>query len=52
MAYPRGFVAYVQSGEVPPGGGGLARYLAKYLVSPPISLRRIEEYDGTIVRYW
>ena len=50
--YPRGFVAYVQPGEVPPGGGGLARYLAKYLVSPPISLRRIEEYDGAEVRYW
>lgn len=50
-AYPKGFVAYVQEGEVPAGGKGLARYLAKYLVSPPISVRRIELYDGHRVRY-
>ena len=31
---------------------GLARYLAKYVVSPPISLRRIIKYDGKKVRYW
>jgi hypothetical protein len=50
--YPKGFVAYLQPGNVPPGGQGLAQYLAKYVVSPPISVRRIEQYDGTTVRYW
>jgi hypothetical protein len=50
--YPKGFVAYLQPGNVPPGGKGLAQYLAKYVVSPPISIRRIERYDGTTVRYW
>jgi hypothetical protein len=30
----------------------LAYYLAKYVVSPPISLRRILRYDGQRVRYW
>ena len=51
-AYPKGFVANVQPGDVPPGGKGLAAYLAKYLVSPPISIHRIERYDGQTVRYW
>jgi hypothetical protein len=50
--YPKGFVAYLQPGEVPPGGQGLAQYLAKYVVSPPISVRRIEQYDGKTVTYW
>jgi hypothetical protein len=50
--YPKGFVAYLQPGQVPPGGQGLAQYLAKYVVSPPIAVRRIEQYDGTTVRYW
>lgn len=50
--YPRGLVAYLQPGDVPPGGQGLAQYLAKYVVSPPISVRRIERYDGQTVRYW
>lgn len=50
--YPKGFVAFLQAGEVPPGGQGLAQYLAKYVVSPPISVRRIEQYDGQTVRYW
>jgi hypothetical protein len=50
--YPNGFVAHLQEGEVPPGGEGLAAYLAKYLVSPPISVRRIEKYDGRVVAYW
>ena len=26
--------------------------MAKYVVSPPISLRRILSYDGQRVRYW
>jgi len=50
--YPKGFVAFLQDGEVPPGGQGLAQYLAKYVVSPPISVRRIESYDGKTVSYW
>lgn len=50
--YPKGFVAHVKEKKVPPEGKGLARYLAKYLVSPPISVRRIESYDGSTVRYW
>lgn len=50
--YPKGFVAFVQNGQVPPGGRGLAQYLAKYVVSPPISVRRIERYDGHSVSYW
>ena len=50
--FPKGFVAHVQRGEVPAGGKGIAKYLAKYVVSPPISVRRIESYDGRFVRYW
>jgi hypothetical protein len=50
--YPNGFVAFLEPGDVPPGGGGLAKYLAKYVVSPPISVRRIERYDGKSVSYW
>ena len=50
--YPAGFVAYVQKGDVPPGGKGVAKYLAKYVVSPPISVRRIENYNGKEVSYW
>jgi len=50
--YPKGFVAFLQDGDVPPGGKGLAQYLAKYVVSPPISVRRIESYDGKVISYW
>jgi hypothetical protein len=50
--YPRGLVAYWEAGKVPAGGEGLAYYLAKYVVSPPISLRRILSYDGHRGRYW
>jgi hypothetical protein len=50
--YPRGLVAYLEEGKVPAGGEGLAYYLAKYVVSPPISLRRLLSYDGQWVRYW
>ena len=31
---------------------GLARYLAKYVASPPIAVRRIIRYDGRRVKYW
>jgi hypothetical protein len=50
--YQKGFVAHVQEGDVPAGGKGVARYLAKYVVSPPISVKRIKRYDGKTVRYW
>jgi hypothetical protein len=41
----------VQKGEVPSRYESLARYLAKYVVSPPISLRRIDYYNGSHVGY-
>src|SRR5256712_350943 len=50
--YGQGLVAYLEEGKVPAGGEGLAYYLAKYVVSPPISLRRILSYDGQRVRDW
>jgi len=49
--YPQGFVANVQKGDVPHRYKSLARYLAKYVVSPPISVRRIDSYDGEEVEY-
>src|SRR4030095_11350297 len=52
--YPRyreGFVTNVQKGDVPSRYQSLATYLAKYVVSPPISLRRIDRYDGQRVTY-
>lgn len=49
--YPKGFVANVQKGDVPSRYVSLAKYLAKYVVSPPISLKRIDEYDGERVTY-
>ncbi len=50
--YPKGLVANVSKGNVPETCGGLARYLAKYVASPPIALRRIISYDGQYVTYW
>jgi len=49
--YREGFVTNVQKGDVPARYQSLARYLAKYVVSPPISLRRIDRYDGHHVTY-
>lgn len=49
--YPNGFVANVQKGDVPNRYKTLAKYLAKYVVSPPISVRRIDGYDGETVSY-
>ena len=49
--YREGFVTNVQKGDVPTRYQSLARYLAKYVVSPPISLRRIDRYDGQRVTY-
>lgn len=49
--YPKGLVAHVSKGNVPGGGVGLAEYLAKYVASPPIAIRRIVNYDGDSVTY-
>jgi Putative transposase/Transposase zinc-binding domain len=49
--YREGFVTNVQKGDVPSRYQSLATYLAKYVVSPPISLRRIDRYDGHRVTY-
>lgn len=50
--YPKGFVAHVTKGKVPDQCRGLAKYLAKYVASPPIALRRIISYTGQEVTYW
>lgn len=50
--FPKGLVAHIQKGEVPKRINRLAKYLAKYVVSPPISVRRILRYDGQQVEYW
>jgi Putative transposase/Transposase zinc-binding domain len=49
--YREGFVTNIQKGDVPARYQSLARYLAKYVVSPPISLRRIDCYEGHRVTY-
>src|SRR5215470_6176324 len=47
--YPDGLVTNVQKGAVPAQAHSVARYVAKYVVSPPIAVRRIERYDGVRV---
>jgi Putative transposase/Transposase zinc-binding domain len=49
--YPNGLVTNVQKGQVPSQYQSLARYVAKYVISPPISVRRIDRYDGERVTY-
>src|SRR5256712_9644 len=49
--YPNGLVTNVQKGNVPSQYQSVARYVAKYVVSPPISVRRIDRYDGKRVTY-
>jgi len=49
--YPGGLVANVQKGKVPSQYQSLASYVAKYVVSPPIAVRRIDRYDGERVTY-
>jgi Putative transposase/Transposase zinc-binding domain len=49
--YPDGLVTNVQKGAVPAQAYSVARYVAKYVVSPPISVRRIDQYDGERVTY-
>ena len=41
----------VQKGQVPSQAQSVARYVARYVVSPPISVRRIDRYDGERVTY-
>jgi len=49
--YPDGLVTNVQKGQVPAQYQSLARYVAQYVVSPPIAVRRIDRYDGHRVTY-
>jgi len=48
---PKGLVPNVQKGQVPSQYQSLARYVAKYVVSPPMAVRRIDRYDGERVTY-
>ena len=41
----------MQKGKGPSQYQSLASYVAKYVVSPPISVRRIDRYDGHRVTY-
>ena len=50
--YPDGFVNHVSKGKAPEYSKGLAKYLAKYVASPPISLKRLVKYSGNSVTYW
>ena len=51
--YPKGFVAHLQ-GDVLPRMSQLTRYIVKYVVSPPMALSRILDYDRVRgqVTYW
>jgi len=49
--YPNGLVTNVQQGAVPAQAHSVARSVAKDVVSPPISVRRIERYAGARVTY-
>src|SRR5712664_2637261 len=49
--YREGFVTHVQKGKVPAPSQSLARYVAKYVGSPPIAVRRIDRYEGHRVTY-
>jgi hypothetical protein len=44
-------VTNVQKGHVPAQAQSVARYVAKYVVSPPSAVRRIDRYDGERVTY-
>ena len=52
LKYLKGFVAHVSKGNLPKSCRGLARYLARYIASPPISVKRILDYNGEEVKYW
>jgi hypothetical protein len=44
--YPNGLVTNVQRGAGPAQSQSLARYVAQYVVSPPIAVRRIDRSEG------
>lgn len=50
--YGKGLVVHVEKDRVPKKCKGLAKYLAKYLASPPISVRRLLSYQDGEVTYW
>src|SRR2546425_6960860 len=45
------YTTLFRSGAVPAQYQSVARYVAKYVVSPPIAVRRIDHYDGERVTY-
>lgn len=47
-----GFVVHIDKGSVPRDCEKLAKYLGKYVVSPPISIKRIIKYEDEAVTYW
>jgi hypothetical protein len=49
--YPDGIVAHIKMEKVPKKDK-LAKYLMKYVGSPPIALSRIIKYNGEKVKYW
>ena len=49
--YPDGLGTNVHKGHVPAQAQSVARYVATYVVSPPIAVRRIDRYDGARVTY-
>lgn len=49
--YPNGLVSNVHKGQGPSQSQNLARYVAQYVASPPIAVRRIDRYDGERVTY-
>lgn len=51
-SYPQGFVGHVSKGQAPEHSKGLAKYLAKYVASPPISMKRLVRYRGDSVTYY
>ena len=48
---PNGLVTHVQKGKVPSQFQSVASYVARYGVSPPIAVRRIDRSDGERVTY-
>jgi hypothetical protein len=44
--YPNGLVTNGHKGKVPSQSQGVARYVATYVVRPPIAVRRIDHEDG------
>lgn len=49
--YPNGWVTNVPKGAGPSQYQSLARYVAKYVGSPPSAVRRIDRYEGARVTY-